>query len=262
MEYIDSKRKIKVYNLPLYDTHPVSIKEIKGLEGISNFSFKNFIDLIEFSLFNIIDSLFKKSLKTFTESDYYICGGKAINDLISSKIKSFDFDIHVKEHDGIIKISKHIANNMKEEVNKSFRLTIRKQIYSILLKINAIDNSLKNYYMTDDLFYYGERIHRENSFIKINGIYIKLKLKNNCFLHKDKNINYTNYFRDGAEKDLPEITDGILSIIYICTHNVETIYKSSDLSSFVIIILTVSVWLSSYQIFIPKKCSFIRVKNN
>ena len=54
----------------------------------------------------------------------------------------------------------------------------------------------------------------------------------------------------------------ILSIIYICTHNVETVYKSSDLSSFVIIILTVSVWLSSYQIFIPKKCSFIRVKNN
>lgn len=54
----------------------------------------------------------------------------------------------------------------------------------------------------------------------------------------------------------------ILSIIYICTHNVETVYKSSDLSSFVIIILTVSVWLSSYQIFIPKKCSFIRIKNN
>lgn len=58
------------------------------------------------------------------------------------------------------------------------------------------------------------------------------------------------------------IFPAILSIIYICTHNVETVYKMSDLSSFVIIILTVSVWLSSYQIFIPKKCSFIRMKNN
>jgi hypothetical protein len=54
----------------------------------------------------------------------------------------------------------------------------------------------------------------------------------------------------------------ILSIIYICTHNVETVYKVSDLSSYVIIILTISVWLSSYQIFVPKKCSFIHIKNN
>ena len=237
MEYIDCNRKITVYNLPLFDISPVNIKEIKGLGGISNLSFKKFIDLIEFSLFNIIDSLFKKSLKTFTESDYYICGGKAINDLISSKIKSFDFDIHVKEHEGISKISKHVANNMKKEINKSFRLTIRKQIYSILLKINAIDDSLKNYYMTDHLFYYGERIHRQNSLFKINSIYIKLKLKNKCFLHKDKNINYTNYFREGEEKDLPEITDGISSIIYIPISDIDTdklnfvieLYKSPNL---------------------------------
>lgn len=46
----------------------------------------------------------------------------------------------------------------------------------------------------------------------------------------------------------------ILGLIYICTHNVEVVYQSSDLSSYVIIILALSVWLSSYEIFIPKKC--------
>ena len=155
MEYIDCNKKITVYNLPLFDTPQISIKEIKGIGGFSNVSLKKFIDLMEFSLFDIIDSLFKKSLKTYTNSDYYICGGKAINDLISNKIISFDFDIHVKDHEDIDKISKHISNNMKQVINESFRLTLRKQIYSILLKINAIDDSLKNYYMTDDLFYYG-----------------------------------------------------------------------------------------------------------
>ncbi len=45
-----------------------------------------------------------------------------------------------------------------------------------------------------------------------------------------------------------------ISIVYICTHNVESVYEISNLSSPTIIILTVSVWLSSYQIFVPKKC--------
>ena len=237
MEYTDCNRKITVYNLPLFDTPPISIKEIKGIGGFSNFSLKKFIDLIEFSLFDIIDSLFKKSLMTYINSDYYICGGKAINDLISNKIISFDFDIHVKEHENIDKISKHVVNNMKQVINQSFRLTLRKQIYSILLKINAIDVSLKSYYMTDDLFYYGERINRVNHSFKINSVYIKLKLKDKCFLYKDSNINYTNYFRESEEKDLPENTDGISSIIYIPISDIDTdklnfgieLYKSPNL---------------------------------
>jgi hypothetical protein len=209
MEYNNCNDKIIVYNLPLFDNPPLDIIEIKDLRGITNLSLQKFINLVEFSLFDIIDPLFKRSLKYYTD-DYYICGGKAITDLISNEIKSFDFDIHVKEKEDIDKISKFIVTNMKKEINQFYRLTIRKKIYSILLKINAIDSNLREYYMTDDLFYYGERINRINSFYKINSIYIKLKLKNKCFLYKDMKINYTN-----SEKDLPKISDDILNIIYI-----------------------------------------------
>jgi hypothetical protein len=41
----------------------------------------------------------------------------------------------------------------------------------------------------------------------------------------------------------------IVSIIYICTHDVEEIYSMSSLSSSVIILLTLCVWISSYPIF-------------
>lgn len=41
----------------------------------------------------------------------------------------------------------------------------------------------------------------------------------------------------------------VISLIYICTHDVEEIYSMSNLSSPVIIILTLCVWISSYPIF-------------
>lgn len=41
----------------------------------------------------------------------------------------------------------------------------------------------------------------------------------------------------------------IISIIYICTHDIEKIYSMSSLSTPIIVLLTICVWLSSYPIF-------------
>ena len=90
MEYNNCNDKIIVYNLPLFDNPPLDIIEIKDLRGITNLSLQKFINLVEFSLFDIIDPLFKRSLKYYT-GNYYICGGKAITDLISNEIKNNDF---------------------------------------------------------------------------------------------------------------------------------------------------------------------------
>lgn len=41
----------------------------------------------------------------------------------------------------------------------------------------------------------------------------------------------------------------IVSLIYVCTHDVEEVYKMSNLPASVIIITTLCVWLASYPVF-------------
>lgn len=45
----------------------------------------------------------------------------------------------------------------------------------------------------------------------------------------------------------------LLGIVYILAFNPEDIYNNSYLSNTIIVILSVSIWLSSYQIFVPKQ---------
>ena len=100
MEYTDSKIKIYVKILPLYlkKKSIIKILKVNTLSGPRDIDFIDFIKLIEIALCEIIDNKFKSALST-CRYDYYICGGKSINNIISNKYltKSFDFDIHVKK---------------------------------------------------------------------------------------------------------------------------------------------------------------------
>jgi len=229
MEYTDSKTKINVYNLPLYKLtkqdgsieDPLILKDIRTIKGVQNIELKEGIKLIELSLSEIIDFLIKKSLHDKEieglRIDYYILGGKAINNIIKLKYleKSFDFDIHVKNHSDIIKISKYITQYCNEELNKSFNKHYRRQIYKKLLSLQLVyfsDRECEQYYKDNDLIFFGDRVSRTNN-NKISGLFIKLKLSNNLFIHNRQTIRYTNKYRISG--DLVNVVDLQNNILYI-----------------------------------------------
>jgi hypothetical protein len=216
VEYLDNNNKISVNNLLLNNTRsPIYLADIRTLTGtIEKTSFYDAIALIEFGLFEIVDYLCKAALKTYV-GNYFICGGKAISDLISPTIKSFDFDIHVRDDYQIEEISKHITLSIKTMLNLPYKKIIRKQIFSLLKNMNFVDDTLEAYYETDDLFYFGRRVvMRMNGTVKgeINGIFIKLKFINNIIIHNNIKTNYTNYYPNGTYDD--SFSDN-QSIIYI-----------------------------------------------
>ena len=204
MEYNDSKILIFVKNLPLFISNgeqPLILKSIRTIKGIQDIELYEGINLIELSLSEIIDFLIKKSLHdTKIEAlgiDYYILGGKAINNIIKLKYlkKSFDFDIHVKKPEDIINISKYITDYCNSELNKSYNKMFRYQIYKKLLLLNLVDNdsNLKHYYFHNNLIFYGNRINRTKPANQISGLFIKLKLRKNLFKYNNIDIKYTNY---------------------------------------------------------------------
>jgi hypothetical protein len=163
VEYVDSNKSINVHNLPLFEPIKLMVKNIITIKGSDNIELKEFINFIEFSLFDKIDYIFKIALKSYS-NDYYICGGKAISDLYFSDVKSFDFDIHVNHEDDILSISRHICSNM----NNNFFSTLKKQLYEFLLSINAIDSTLENYYTNNNFFFFGRRkIRKRDIYILI-----------------------------------------------------------------------------------------------
>jgi hypothetical protein len=229
MEYIDSKTKINVYNLPLYKVtkpdgsieKPLILKDIRTIKGVQNIELKEGIKLIELSLSEIIDFLIKKSLHDEDIErrgiDYYIVGGKAINNIIKLKYleKSFDFDIHVKNRSDIINISEYITQYCNEELNKSFNKHYRRQIYKKLLSLQLVyfsDRECEHYYKHNDLIFFGDRFSRINN-NKISGLFIKLKLSNNLFIHNKQTIRYTNKYRISG--DLVNVVDLKNNILYI-----------------------------------------------
>ena len=228
MEYNDSRLKIKVYNLPLFKftkqdgtiENPLILKNIKTPRGDENIEIIEGIKLIEFSLNEIIDFLIKKSLndKAMIHFEYYIIGGKAINNIIKLNYleKSFDFDIHVKQYEDILNISRYITNYCNEELAKSYNKHYKKLIYKKLRLLNLVDHTCRDYYISNNhLIFYGDRISRINPAYKISGLFLKLKLRNNLFKHNDTDINYTNYLGTVlGRNDLIDI-DPQYNILYI-----------------------------------------------
>ena len=225
MEYSDSKILIFVKNLPLFITegeNPLILKSIRTIKGIQDIELYEGINLIELSLSEIIDFLIKKSLHDPKIKDlgidYYILGGKAINNIIKLKYikKSFDFDIHVKNPKDIINISKYITDYCNSELNKSYNKMLRYQIYKKLLLLNLVDSNLKDYYFHNNLIFYGNRINRTNPANQISGLFIKLKLRKNLFKYDKIDIKYSNFLLN-TELNANDLrrTIGVNNILYI-----------------------------------------------
>ena len=230
MEYTDINTPILVYNLPLFERDSqLYLKNITTMNIVDTIPLKDCIDLIEYSLLEIIDLLIKKALNKYSQTKYCIVGGKAINNIISLKYlkKSFDFDIHVDKIEDIETISRFITRECNNEINLYYNKIWRYQIYSKLLNLNLIDRSLKNYYMNQNLIFWGERYTR-NKNLTIKGLFIKIKLRDNIFCHDvknpvpiRKNISYNNFCEDKS-KDVEDLTrDNNNNTLYIPISDIE-----------------------------------------
>jgi len=173
------------------------------------YNFNNLIKYLEYILVDFIDDHMKFALKkygseripSFTDNpnenlQYYLTGGKAINQIVNNYNlnKSFDFDIHlffgnnfIVNNNHKLSFSKRIAKYMFEEFDqdgekKEWVKFKRAIIFNKLKKYDLVDDENLHHYYSDKLFYYGR------SGDLCNSLFIKLELKKNLF----NNISYTN----------------------------------------------------------------------
>lgn len=143
--------------------------------------FNTCIEFIEKELVDIIESSFNTILRDIDDINFYIAGGKALNNIVSNKVlfKSFDYDIHVKNDRNIIPMRDTITLRINEYFNLHYRKLLRFFIYQKLLKLKLIDptdRELLRYYLTDDLFYFGYRQREDlSNNSQIQGNFIKIK---------------------------------------------------------------------------------------
>ena len=158
--------------------------------GIEKFYYINdivvsFADInakIELGLNEIIDGLMKKALHAplppiIPENDYYILGGKAINQIIKKEYmqQSFDYDIHTRDEQTRVNLSQCLVDRINTELTHNWNNIHRLNIYNILKNIGLVqDDTEKEYYMNtnNNLFYYGTR-HKRN--FGITGLFLKLR---------------------------------------------------------------------------------------
>jgi hypothetical protein len=227
---------ISVYDLPLYEGRNIKCKDINYFGVIKDITLIEFIEYIEYLLLDIIDLVVKNSMSRYTrhpEFDYYLCGGKAINNAISTKYlkKSFDFDIHVDGHDindqrykgdSLTNLSNQITTDINQLISNPWTIFIRKQIATILLNNNIITAAEEEHYIQNfmelrdpdmipenTLFFRGTRGLGVN--IK-HGLFLKLLFKDDLFYidnnvrgDRDRPFIYTNY-QGGNLRNIADLT--------------------------------------------------------
>jgi len=161
--------------------------------------FIDFLSHIEYELNNVIEILVDFSLKNINNIPYFILGGKALNNIIKPKYlqKSFDYDIHSDTTDNVDLLKKRLVENINQELNLPYRKYSRLTIFLGLKKLGLVDDTLKNYYLSDNLIFRG---YRHGNF-RIGGLFIKLKLSkiisgHSVFIKDTNNYNFTNYKGD------------------------------------------------------------------
>ena len=215
------KTNIDIYNLPLYNnTEYAPVVNIYNKMTNNRMSFLELIKYIEYALCEMCDHVIKYQLSLY-KGNYVIIGGKAINNIISSLklFKSFDFDIHVEKEEDITHISTYIVENSNFFISRTWNKILRNQLFLELYKYGLVDNTCESFYMNYNLFYYGTRINIKNG-VKITGLFVAIKLKNNSFSNK-ANGEYMFYSNLKTEDDI-EKEIYIENIIYIPVADIET----------------------------------------
>jgi hypothetical protein len=186
-----------------------------------NMSLNDMIELIEFELLDIVDILVKDALRNYT-GDYYVLGGKSLNNLYKPSVRgitsrSFDFDIHVREHVDINKLSKFIADDTNVTLNQHWKLPYKHQIFRKLKKLNLVDASNLNYYVNNTLFYYGTRQRRTGP-IKVPSVFIRFQFRPTLFSYK--NIN--NYLYSNISKNYDIVKQYTQNDVYLPIIDIDT----------------------------------------
>jgi hypothetical protein len=197
-----------VINLPTIEylnvyTLPYSDMQLTNMAG-TQLSISQLWESIDIILKSIIDTSLKSALRKLHSNDYILLGGKAINNIISEGClqKSFDFDIHLMNDANYVLsyFGQSLCNKLNDEFNL-FR-QYRKYLFNILLGSNLVLNNdeYKTYYDTQKLFYFGHRLSQNRRNI-INGIFIKLKLRNDIF-PQNITYNYQNEYKQDANRGI------------------------------------------------------------
>ena len=167
---------------------------------IHNKHFYDFTSLIEKLLTDTIDIYCRKALETcnIIGTDIVLLGGKASNYYISLKDikKSFDFDIHILGNVDNNKLN-IFGNTLETKINNEFINLINRQVlYSILLHNKLVTDQEMDYYMNtaNNLFVFGNRY--KNNGLKIYGMFLILKLRDDLFMRNNVNTNIDNSISD------------------------------------------------------------------
>ena len=124
------------------------------------FSFADINAKIELGLNEIIDGLMKKAFNSplpyyIQENDYYILGGKAINQIIKKEYmqQSFDYDIHTRDINTKVNLSYYLVHRINTELTHNWNKIHRLNIYNMLKKIGLVqDDTEKEYYMNTNIW--------------------------------------------------------------------------------------------------------------
>ena len=164
---------------------------IKNVVDTDNNPVTSFIDLyklLEAILVDIIDNLFRLSLREMSAYKYVNVGGKSINLFIGEKYlkKSFDFDLHI--YDGNQQDINQFGIKIFQVLNNTIKTypLYRLYIINILKRYGFITTAEENHYKTKQLFYYGNR-HKGAS--TIAGIFFHFIFRNDLI---NGNKKYSN----------------------------------------------------------------------
>ena len=214
------KPNIDIYNLPLYSNSEYAPNvNIFNKMTQDRMSFLELIKYIEHALCEMCDHVIKHQLSLY-QGNYVIIGGKAINNIISSLklLKSFDFDIHVEKEEDITDISAYIVDNSNIFISQTWNKILRKQLFLELYKQGLVDDRCDSFYIDHNLFYYGTRINIKNG-VKITGLFVAIKLKDDIFYNKSNEPIYYSNFKTDEDFDEEIYSE---NIIYIPVADIET----------------------------------------
>jgi hypothetical protein len=190
---------VTVINLPRFDTQLRAHDVIRFGKKLKPIKMNDLIDLIEYELLDIVEMYIKHAIHN-TDIPYYILGGKAINNAFSiskrsTLSRSFDFDIHVRNHEDVTRMSSAIASNANSYSKQYYMKVYKKMIFYKLRELNLVTDADKDYYFNNgntDLFCYGDRLRRQLD-INIPSVMLILKLRNDLFRYDNGNLKtYTN----------------------------------------------------------------------
>lgn len=149
-------------------------------------------ELFELITIDLMDYIVSSVLPSFDQYEYIVYGGKALNNILKPTVlaKSFDFDIHYYgKHDqtDLNRFGSQLTDQMNDFLRQSDQQNIRQELYQRLLFHDLVTDNERQYYLYNNLFYYGKKIKKGQTHY---GIVIDLKLGNTFFQRYKKSLYF------------------------------------------------------------------------